>query len=172
MSQSNFFSISHSSRFDGRILSRTLMLLGVLWLGACSGSRPENIGVRGESLANCPSSPNCVASHLKPEDKEHYIAPLDWPQEMSADQVLDRLEKIVRQSERTKIIKKQKDYLYAEYKSKLMGYVDDVEFYLVEKAGKIHVRSASRIGYGDWGVNRKRIESVRAELKKAATEKK
>ena len=60
------------------------------------------------------------------------------------------------------------DYLYAEYASRLLGFVDDVEFYLPAGAQIIHVRSASRLGYSDLGVNRKRIEAVRARLAQAA----
>ncbi|MBD0265996.1 MAG: DUF1499 domain-containing protein, partial [Tolypothrix sp. Co-bin9] len=56
------------------------------------------------------------------------------------------------------------DYLYAEFKSALMGFVDDVEFYLDPKAKVIQVRSASRLGQSDLGVNRKRIETIRAKL--------
>ncbi|HEY9647011.1 MAG TPA: DUF1499 domain-containing protein, partial [Chroococcidiopsis sp.] len=70
--------------------------------------------------------------------------------------------------ERTKIITATSDYLYAEFSSKLMGFVDDVEFYLSPADGVIHVRSASRLGQSDLGVNRKRIEDIRAAFEAAA----
>ena len=66
--------------------------------------------------------------------------------------------------ERTKIIEETDNYLYAEFKSKIMGYVDDVEFYLDPNENVLHVRSASRLGKSDLGVNRKRIEAIRAKL--------
>ena len=63
---------------------------------------------------------------------------------------------------RTKIVTENETYLYAEFASNLMGFVDDVEFYLDKTAGVIHVRSASRLGQSDLGVNRQRIEAIRA----------
>jgi uncharacterized protein (DUF1499 family) len=66
--------------------------------------------------------------------------------------------------ERTTIIEATDSYLYAEFKSKLMGYVDDVEFYLDPAANVIQVRSASRLGQSDLGVNRQRIETIRQKL--------
>jgi uncharacterized protein (DUF1499 family) len=62
---------------------------------------------------------------------------------------------------RATVIREEGNYLYAEYKSALMGYVDDVELLLDEKARLVHVRSASRLGRSDFGVNRKRIEELR-----------
>ena len=59
------------------------------------------------------------------------------------------------------MVKHDASYLYAELKSKRMGFVDDVEFFAVEKDGVIHVRSASRLGRRDFGVNRERVESIR-----------
>jgi len=63
-----------------------------------------------------------------------------------------------------KVVKSEPGYLYAQFTSKLMKYVDDVEFWFDPAANVIHVRSASRVGRGDLGVNRKRIEAVRAAL--------
>jgi uncharacterized protein (DUF1499 family) len=68
---------------------------------------------------------------------------------------------------RVKVITSDPNYLYAEFSTRLMGYVDDTEFYLDEKAGVIQVRSASRLGSSDFGVNRERIESIRAKLAQA-----
>ena len=62
------------------------------------------------------------------------------------------------------MVKSEPAYLYAECSSRLMGYVDDVEFFLNRPAGVIHARSASRLGRSDFGVNRARIESIRAKL--------
>jgi uncharacterized protein (DUF1499 family) len=62
------------------------------------------------------------------------------------------------------IIEENNSYLYAEFKSKLMGYVDDVEFYLDSNTNSVQVRSASRLGKSDLGVNRKRVEEIRSKL--------
>ena len=71
---------------------------------------------------------------------------------------------VVENMERTTIIEETDNYLYAEFKSKLMGFVDDVEFYLDPEANVIQVRSASRLGQSDAGVNRKRVEEIRSKL--------
>jgi uncharacterized protein (DUF1499 family) len=121
-----------------------------------SGKRPTNLGVKDGKLAVCPESPNCVNSQSSnPQSK---IDPL--PLIAIAD-----LKRIIASMERATIIEEKPNYLYAEFKSKLMGYVDDVEFYLEPSANVIQVRSASRLGQSDLGVNRKRIEEIRDKLK-------
>ena len=120
-----------------------------------SGTRPNNLGVKDGKLAACPGTPNCVSSQS--EDPQSKIDPL--PMVSIAD-----LKTIVENMERTTIIEVTDNYLYAEFKSKLMGYVDDVEFYLDSGANVVHVRSASRLGKSDLGVNRKRIEEIRSQL--------
>lgn len=120
-----------------------------------AGKRPNNLGVKEGKLAPCPGTPNCVGSQT--EDSRFKIAPLPGVKIAQVKQVIQRMEG-------TTIIKKTDNYLYAEFKSKFMGYVDDVEFYLDPNANVIHVRSASRLGKSDLGVNRKRIEAIRAKL--------
>lgn len=122
-----------------------------------AGKRPNNLGVKDGKLAPCPNSPNCVNSQS--QDPKSKIAPL-------APVAIDELKKVIESMERTKIIESTDSYLYAEFTSKLMGYVDDVEFYLDRGENVIHVRSASRLGKSDLGVNRKRIEEIRAKLAK------
>ncbi|WP_193196150.1 DUF1499 domain-containing protein [Nostoc sp. MG11] len=126
-----------------------------------AGKRPSNLGVNNGKLAPCPNSPNCVSSQSS--DATHQIAPLITSNPESA---IATLKGIIKSLPRTKIITESKDYLYAEFKSALMGFVDDVEFYLDRKANVIQVRSASRLGQSDLGVNRQRIETIRAQLNK------
>ena len=118
--------------------------------------RPSNLGVRDGRLAPCKRTPNCVSSQADPGDREHYIAPIPFTGTM-AD-----LKRAVESMERATVIAVQDNYLYAEYRSKLLGYVDDVELYL--GTGLVHVRSASRLGRRDFGVNRKRVERLRSLL--------
>ncbi|MBW4554735.1 MAG: DUF1499 domain-containing protein [Trichormus sp. ATA11-4-KO1] len=125
-----------------------------------AGKRPHNLGVRNGKLAPCPNSPNCVSSQST--DLVHTIAPLTFTS--SPEQAIAHLKNIIQSLPRTKIITESEDYLYAEFKSALMGFVDDVEFYLDRSANIIHVRSASRLGQSDLGVNRQRIETIRAKL--------
>jgi uncharacterized protein (DUF1499 family) len=125
------------------------------------GQRPNTLGVKEGKLASCPKSPNCVVSQGQ-EDAEHAIAPLQYEGDRTT--AMARLVDIIGGMPRTKIIQQTEDYLYAEFTSQWMGFVDDVEFYLPDNPGIIHVRSASRLGESDLGVNRQRIESVRSQF--------
>lgn len=125
-----------------------------------SGKRPNTLGVNNGKLAPCPNSPNCVSSQST--DAQHQIAPLTFT--TNPQQAIANLKNIIQSLPRTKIITETEDYIYAEFKSALMGFVDDVEFYLDPQANIIHVRSASRLGQSDLGVNRQRIETIRAKF--------
>jgi uncharacterized protein (DUF1499 family) len=125
-----------------------------------AGTRPNNLGVRDGRLLPCPSSPNCVCSQTS--DSLHEIPPLSFTS--TPEQAFSKLKTVIESLPRTKIIIESEDYLYAEFKSGLMGFVDDVEFYLDRNSNIIHLRSASRLGYGDLGVNRQRIEAIRAKF--------
>jgi len=130
-----------------------------------SGKRPNNLGVRDGKLVPCPNTPNCVSSQSS--DTEHSIQALTYnstPKEAMAD-----LKTVIQGMKKTKIITENKNYLYVEFTSAIMGFVDDVEFYVDEAAKVIHVRSASRLGQSDLGVNRKRIETIRTNLKELKT---
>ena len=132
-------------------------------MGLFSGTRPDNLGVHDGRLAPPKATPNNVNSQVdKNADAGHYIEPLRYRGD--ARKTWEALRNIVSGMPRVNVVKSEPNYLYAEFRSKLMGYVDDAEFYLDEKAGAIHVRSASRLGRGDYGVNRGRIESIRAKL--------
>ena len=119
------------------------------------GKRPTNLGVRDGKLAPCPSTPNCVNSQAT--DKEHLVEPLSFSGDPRI--AMQRLKAVVQAMPRTAVIDSRGDYLYAEFSTPLMGFVDDVEFYCDGKV--VHVRSASRLGYSDLGVNRKRVEAIR-----------
>jgi uncharacterized protein (DUF1499 family) len=80
---------------------------------------------------------------------------------------MSTLKSVISGMERSKIIEETDRYLYAEFTSALMGFVDDVECYLDEGEGVIHVRSASRLGQSDLGVNRKRVNQIRAKFTSA-----
>ena len=125
-----------------------------------TGKRPSNLGMRDGKLAPCPSTPNCVCSQS--EDAGHKIEPLTY--KSTPEVAFTQLKQAIASQPRTKIITQSPNYLYAEFTSAIMKFVDDVEFYLDEDAKVIHVRSASRLGQSDLGVNRKRIETIRAKL--------
>jgi len=113
--------------------------------------RPDNLGVTNGRLAPCRRTPNCVSSQADPADAEHYIAPLKGS--------MEAVRRAVEAMPRTTVISATSNYLYAEFRSKLLGYVDDVEFFYDGAA--IQVRSASRLGRRDFGVNRNRVEQLR-----------
>lgn len=127
-----------------------------------AGTRPANIGVKGGRLAPCRRSPNCVSSQADPADAVHYIAPI--PYRGAPVEAMEAVREVVERMPRTRIVRHDSDYLYAEFRSKLMGFVDDVEFFYDGKAGVIQLRSASRLGRRDFGVNRTRIEAIRSLL--------
>ena len=120
--------------------------------------RPDNLGVKDGRLAPCRRSPNCVSSQADSADREHYIAPIAFRGSMEA------LRGAVESMERASVILVERDYLYAEYRTRLLRYVDDVELYYDERLGVVHVRSASRLGRRDFGVNRKRVEALRSVI--------
>ncbi len=135
-------------------------------MGLFSGTRPDNLGVHDARLAPPKRTPNNVNSQIdKNADAEHYIEPLRFTGDARREWAA--LRQVIDGMPRVKVVKSEPNYLYAEFTSKLMGYVDDTEFYLDEKAGVIQVRSASRLGRSDFGVNRGRIEAIRAKLAQA-----
>lgn len=125
-----------------------------------SGKEPTNLGVNEGQLTECPNSPNCVSSQSS--DKTHNIEALAY--ESNPQEALSKLKEIIENQKNGKIITEDDNYLYAQFTSGIMGFVDDVEFYLDEDAGVIQVRSASRLGESDLGVNRKRIEAIRSKF--------
>jgi len=127
---------------------------------ACAGARPENLGVHQGELAPCPDSPNCVST--QGQDEAHRVAPFVLAE--SPAEAWEAAKRAVAGLPRTKIVSESDGYLHAEWTSALMGYVDDLELALDSSQGEIEVRSASRVGYGDRGVNRARVEALREAL--------
>jgi len=120
-----------------------------------SWKRPTNLGVKDGRLARCKRSPNCVSSQADPIDKEHYIAPISFSGTM------EELRKAIAELPLAKIIEARQDYLYAEFRTPVLGFVDDVEFYYEKNSSLIQIRSASRLGRRDFKANRRRVEQLR-----------
>lgn len=142
-------------------VSLELSPMGALPFINLAGDRPTNLGVKAGKLAPCPDSPNCVVSQSD-TDAEHAIAPLTYSGEPA--EAMAQLVTVINAMPRATIIESNDNYLYAEFASKLMGFVDDVEFYLDSAESVIQVRSASRLGQSDLGVNRQRIEAIRQQF--------
>lgn len=126
-----------------------------------AGKRPDEVGTG--TLAPCPARPNCVSSHATLS--QHAIAPLRPGGDPAA--AMARLETVVRAQPGARVVAAGPRYLHAEFVSPVLGFVDDVEFVPDPAAGVIHVRSASRLGYGDFGANRARVEAIRAAFDRA-----
>ena len=129
-------------------------------MGLFTGKRPGDLGVKDGRLKAAPTTPNAVSSQAK--GGYHQIAPIRYAG--TRDKAMAILKSIIERLPRTQIIDSSADYLYAEFTSRLIGYVDDAEFYFPSSENIIHVRSASRLGRSDFGTNRKRIEDLRARL--------
>lgn len=112
----------------------------------------------GVTLRECPDKPNCVSSMIATDDK-HYIEPIRYSG--SKMEAMNTLMNLLVETERTRVVEAKGPYLYATYESKLFNFVDDVEFVFDHSEPVIHVRSASRVGYWDFGANRKRVEAIR-----------
>ncbi|MBI4000919.1 MAG: DUF1499 domain-containing protein [Nitrospira defluvii] len=114
-------------------------------------------------LAPCPSSPNCVSTQA--QDQGHGIVPYRYRK--SLVEAKAALKAIVLSLPRTTLVEEDETYLHVKFTSLLLRFVDDVEFVFDDETKTVHFRSASRTGYGDLGVNRRRMEEIRqiAEVK-------
>jgi uncharacterized protein (DUF1499 family) len=144
------------------LLAFLLVLAVIVFLAATSilSKKPTNLGLTNGKLAPCPNSPNCVNSEAP--DAAHNIPP--WGYKCPDELVMPALKKIVAESPRTRIVTETDDYLHVEFTSQVFRFVDDVEFYIDRKNKMVVVRSASRAGRSDFGVNRKRMEKLRLKF--------
>jgi uncharacterized protein (DUF1499 family) len=130
-------------------------------LVGCPGSPPANLGIPDGGLAPCPETPNCVSGQST--DREHAIQPLSYS--TSKEKALADLKEIISQMKRARITEERGGYIHTECNSAVWRFVDDVEFFVDVGSHAIRVRPASRLGKSDFGVNRKRIEAIRAAWK-------
>ncbi len=141
-------------------LATGLMLIAAFVMSGCSGDRPQtDSGFKDSRLAPCPTSPNCVSSQASIETQR--VEPLRY--KGVAVEAKSRLLAVLKDMERAQTESADTNYIHAEFRSALFGFVDDVEFYF-DPPGVIQVRSASRVGYSDFGVNRKRVEVIRTRF--------
>ena len=129
---------------------------------SCSGKQPSSLGVSDGELAPCPSSPNCVSSDAT--DPEHRVEPFllagdpadAWPV----------ISEEVARLPRTTLVDQTTSYLHAECASAVFRFVDDLELQLRAASNVVAIRSASRVGRSDLGVNRRRVERLREALRR------
>jgi uncharacterized protein (DUF1499 family) len=141
-----------------------LILVVTLAILARVVKRPDNLGIREGKLASCPNSPNCVSSQS--QDPRHQIEPIEY--RMPAAEAKTTLLQIIGSMDGAIVIRHDPTYIHTEFHlGGFFGYIDDVEFYLDQKAQVIHFRSSSRLPYYDWNVNRNRMEAIRAAFEQA-----
>lgn len=143
------------------ISAAALVGFGMLVLVAAQRATPPvPLGIRDGRLAPCPPTPNCVSSQS--DDPQHAIAPLPFPGDRDAARAA--LRQVLANQPRMTILRDESDYMHVLFRSPTLGFPDDVEFLFDAAAPQIHVRAAARMGHDDLGVNRARIESIRAAL--------
>ena len=140
------------------------VLLAIIFsvaISGCAELQRENKMSEPDCLAPCPDRPNCVSSDA--EDARHAVAPMH----LVADPAIGwtAIQEIINQMPRTTIVEANEGYLHATFKSRLWGFIDDLELKLDPQTKTISIRSASRSGSYDLGVNRRRVETLRSTLK-------
>lgn len=120
----------------------------------------SSLGVKDGYLSPCPETPNCVVSQKT--DTTHQISPIEYHTDRATAR--ETLLKVLSVVPRTEVIQQTENYIRAESKSRIFKFVDDLEFYLPDDEKVIHLRSASRVGESDLGVNRRRSEQIRLAL--------
>lgn len=139
----------------------TVFLTLSISLIAPATSWAANLGVESGHLSPCPSSPNCVVSQNG--DTQHAIAPITY--HVERDKAKEIVLKVLTVVPRTEVIEQTDNYIHAISKSRIFKFVDDVEFYFPKNESVIHIRSSSRVGDSDFGVNRTRLEQIRLALR-------
>ena len=144
-----------------------VLVLSAGQLGLFQGTPPGDLGVRDGRLKSPADTPNSVSSQARlwpehPQREYADIAPL--PLRGDGSETIARLRALVHSEPGASIVESRPDYLRTQFTTRLMKFVDDVEFWFDPDAGVIQVRSASRVGRNDFGVNRQRIERLRARL--------
>ena len=142
-----------------KILTGVLGVMGaiVIYMLVKNNLTPNNLGVNNGKLAKMPNKPNAVSSQTEEKDKKVEALEFKGNLKNSKDQVI----KAIEDYGNDKIIKNEANYIYVVFTTGIMKYHDDVEFYFDESKRIIQIRSASRIGYSDMGLNRERYNKLR-----------
>jgi uncharacterized protein (DUF1499 family) len=152
------------------VLGVLLVAIGLViagQMGLLTGKVPGGLGVTEGRLKGLSKTSNCVSSQAglypdHPQKEYASIAPLKFAG--NGDQAMDKLATALSKTERTVLVKRELGYIYAQSTTALLKFTDDLELWLDKPNGVIQVRSSSRLGQKDFGVNRARIEALRAQL--------
>lgn len=129
-----------------------LALGAIVVAGASTGGSESPKSV----IRPCPNRPNCVSSRA-PEGTRR-MDPIRY--QGSVEDARERLLGVIHSSPLSSVVQNEGSYVKVEFRSAIFSFVDDVEFEFDDGSKLIHFRSASRLGYYDFGVNRRRMESI------------
>lgn len=139
-----------------------LMVVAAL-SGVFAMAKPENLGVQNGQLAPLVNKPNNLSTYEKGAYAQ--ATPLSYSGDMAAAR--DALVAVLGNMDRSKVQSVDGNYVHATFRSRIFKFVDDVEFLFDDEAKIIHFRAGARTGYGDMGVNQKRMEEIRAAFEKS-----
>lgn len=140
-------------------LKQKIVIISLLTFSISAFSNEEKLSVM--KLKQCPDSPNCVSSQST--SASHKINPL--PYSSSPEEATQQIKKIILALSGTKLIEEKDQYLHFEFRSLVFRFIDDVEIVIDDSEKVIHLRSASRVGYSDFGANRRRIEKIKNKFR-------
>ncbi|MDX2505111.1 MAG: DUF1499 domain-containing protein [Gammaproteobacteria bacterium] len=147
----------------------TLLLLLRFVIAGQLSKKEQAPGVINGQLLPCPDKPNCINTEY-PESTAHYMPPLDYP--AAKTDLLMSLAKNTILEMGGKIINEDNNYLSATFTSRVFRFVDDFEIKINSSTQKLHIRSASRVGHSDFGINKKRVKNFSHLFKAKIDERK
>ena len=142
--------------------SKRLSLYFCILLSATNAE--SGSAARPDKFPPCPNSPNCVSTQST--DKARFIEPLHYVGSLAVAR--QKIISILKNTKRMLLVKVETNYIHAEFRSLIFQFVDDAEFYFPPEKTIIHVKSASRKGYYDFGANRRRVERLRSTFESLA----
>lgn len=143
-----------------RLVHAAIVVIILFTVLSMSSNPPTTLGLHSGRLAPCPATPNCVSSLADQADQKVLPFRLERPLSEAKAAVKTALAALPR----TRLVREEDNYLHFEFRSLIFRFVDDVEFHFDAEAKTIHIRSASRVGHSDLGVNRRRVETIRSLL--------
>ena len=150
---------------QSRAIRRLLVLVFIPIIGlyalSMTATEPVNLGVNQGRLADCPASPNCVATQSGVDSQK--MQPVSYSG--SKEEITGEIKSAIQSRfPRARLVSETDNYLHFEFTSLIFRFVDDVEFLIDDTNKLIHFRSASRVGYSDMGANRKRMQTIVSEI--------
>ncbi|WEG13053.1 DUF1499 domain-containing protein [Pullulanibacillus sp. KACC 23026] len=123
--------------------------------------KQPTIGLIDGSLRSCPRTPNCVSTNHS--DLNRHMLPIDYSG-LTLDEAKGILFEVLKTIPKVEVVKEEDGYIHAEAKTMVFEYIQDAEFLFDEDDKQLHFRSASRVGYTDFGSNKRRMQSVVARF--------